>query len=268
MLAHFQRGSSEVDWCELNYVHSNSIAEFFNTISNAIFLVIPPFLMYLFRPYANRIGYGINVILLLMVVIGLCSAYFHATLSLVGQLLDELAILWVLMAAFALWAPRWLFQNGPFYGKRCRLAYIMATIGVMGTILGFIYPAANAFALMLLGIPWAGLLFTEVFRYPSKQVRRLGVFCIIWWFTALACWINDRIFCDMWKQLSFPYLHCGWHIFIFIASYIACVLSAYIYAASEFPQYKPSIMYWPGPTYHFAVPYVAVHENTDKDIHL
>lgn len=53
----------------------------------------------------------IHVIWVLLIVVGLSSAYFHATLSLIGQLLDEVAILWVCAAAFSMFYPTKYFPK-------------------------------------------------------------------------------------------------------------------------------------------------------------
>ena len=55
--------SSPVDWCEPNYVYSQHIAEFYNTISNGFFIILPPLLIYLHWPYAIVTGPGRPTIL-------------------------------------------------------------------------------------------------------------------------------------------------------------------------------------------------------------
>ena len=58
MWRHLERGSSPIDWCEENYSFSPHIAEFINTTSNVLFLVMPPFLMLLHRDYTRHCGHG------------------------------------------------------------------------------------------------------------------------------------------------------------------------------------------------------------------
>ena len=58
MWRHLERGSSPIDWCEENYSFSPHIAEFINTTSNVLFLVMPPFLMLLHRDYTKHCGHG------------------------------------------------------------------------------------------------------------------------------------------------------------------------------------------------------------------
>lgn len=69
--------------------------------------------MCLFKDYGRFVTPGIHLVWTLLIIVGLSSMYFHATLSLLGQLLDELAILWVFMAAYSLFCPK------RYYPKFC-----------------------------------------------------------------------------------------------------------------------------------------------------
>lgn len=159
-------------------------------LSNFLFLLLPPILIHLFRDYGHFINPAIHVIWVLLIVVGLSSAYFHATLSLIGQLLDELAILWVVAAAFALFFPKKFFPrclNGNRYvrfcgkndfllGSSCMIiimkyfihlfrklfSAVLAITASICTLLTFWAPAVNAFALMSLCIPTFALLYSAI----------------------------------------------------------------------------------------------------------
>lgn len=111
------RGSSPVDWCEGNYLHNSFIAETGNTVTNLVFLLYTPLLVFLSGQFARNIHRGIYIIWALYAFVGLSSAYFHATLSLLGQLLDELSILWLIASAFSMLIPS---ENFPNFIKRNR----------------------------------------------------------------------------------------------------------------------------------------------------
>jgi len=99
------------DWSELFVVSkSNHTPRYLPLsllqITNAIFVICPPILMCLFHPYGRRVTQRIHIVWGLMIVVGLSSAYFHGTLTLAGQLLDEYGIIWMVMACFAFWFPK------------------------------------------------------------------------------------------------------------------------------------------------------------------
>lgn len=54
-------------------------------LSNVVFLLLPPILMHLFKDYGRFVNPAIHLIWFLLMLVGISSAYFHATLSLMGN---------------------------------------------------------------------------------------------------------------------------------------------------------------------------------------
>ncbi|CAH0592647.1 unnamed protein product [Chrysodeixis includens] len=257
MWSHLERGSSPVDWCESNYSISPVIAEFVNTISNILFFLFPPVLIHLFQEYSKFFNPAINVLWVLLMVVGISSAYFHATLSLVGQLLDELAILWLFIGAFAMFLPKRYFPTF-LGGDRRRLAVCSCVVSVVCTCISVLHPAANSFALMTLAIPALALLYIELNLVKCARAYRLGLRCVAVSLLAIFCWTIDRMFCDAWLSIDFPYMHGVWHVLIFIASYTMLVLFAYFNVLEERPEQTPQLKYWPVDDFELGIPYISL----------
>ncbi|XP_031430979.1 alkaline ceramidase 1 [Clupea harengus] len=252
----FAYESSDVDWCEDNYRHSENVVEYFNTMSSFIFFVISPIMLYLLHPYAKERNLAVHLVWIMMIFVGLFSMYFHMTLSFMGQMLDELSIVWVLAIGYALWFPRRLFPS--FIKDRNSFAKMVLAVTVVTTLSSFVKPTANAYVLNCFGVHTLYSMCVEMRCCNDKRVLRLAKVSIGLWVLAISCWISDKFGCSFWQKLNFCYLHGVWHILIVVATAHGSTLIAYFDAHVEIPHSLPGIQYWPKDSWGLGLPYIAL----------
>ena len=90
----------------------------------------------------------------------------------------------------------------------------------------------------------------------DPQATYLGRRSVIFWFLAVVCWVSDRLYCEFWLSVGFPYLHSIFHVVMFIACYTAIVLFAYFEVKRNHPHEWPLIKYWPQESFELGIPYV------------
>uniref|UniRef100_A0A8C9YI77 Alkaline ceramidase n=1 Tax=Sander lucioperca TaxID=283035 RepID=A0A8C9YI77_SANLU len=235
--------SSEIDWCEDNYKYSEHVVEYFNTMSSFFFFIISPIMLYLLHPYAKERNLAIHMVWTMMIFVGLFSAYFHMTLSFVGQMLDELSILWVLALGYAVWFPRRLFPS--FIKERSTFSSLVLVVTVITTVSSFVKPTANAYVLNCFGL-------------HMLYALRLAKVSVALWVLAISCWISDRFGCSFWQRLNFCYLHGIWHILIVTAVAYGSTLIAYLDANYEIPYSLPGLQYWPCDKWAVGLPHIVL----------
>ena len=135
----------------------------------------------------------------------------------------------------------------------------------VSTYLGFLQPSINAFFLMTLGVPATSLLVYNLRSEEEARVTSLGKRSVVFWVAGVLSWISDRMCCDMWLRLGFPYLHGFWHVLIFLAAYTAVVLFAYYDVKINHPLDEAIIRYWPLDTFEFGIPYVQLKHSQLKN---
>lgn len=252
----FVRHTSPHDWCERNYVHSDYVAEYYNTLSNLPFIAIAAFQLYLCQSYAKHVTKHIVSLWILMAFVGFGSAYYHATLSLAGQIIDELSIFYLIMGCTATIVPRWRYSRPCllgylFHGDAERWRTVFYTIMVIGTFLSWLAPALNAAILLTFSFPLTVHLVQDLNVTTSSTTWRLSSAMILWWILAVAIWIMDKYKCEelveMFGVNDFPYpeFHAWWHIGACVSAYSAIVLAQLSFAHAEAPELNAQIRYYP-----------------------
>ncbi|XP_010201820.1 alkaline ceramidase 1 [Colius striatus] len=254
----FSYQSAEVDWCESNFQRSKVIAEYYNTISNISFFILSPTVLYLNRQYCQQHALPSYLLSGLLFCVGISSTYFHMTLSYVGQLLDELSILWALAAAYAFLYPKIYFPR--FIKTRKQFYWLSGVITVICTLMSFIKPALNAYMLNCIAFHLLYMTRRELKKCNDKKVHRMAAVMVMWWVLAITSWISDRWLCGFWQAINFPYLHSFWHVLIAISLLYCFPLTMYFYVIYEMPSFKPKLSYWPSESWPVVVPYVVLEQ--------
>lgn len=188
--------SSSIDWCETNYKKSIYIAEFWNSITSISFIFIPLILKYKYDESMNlKREYDFSRFTALF--IGLTSFYFHSTLSLLGQILDEASLLILLIGCL------WLFF-------KLNTFKVVISICILLPLL-FFEPELNAYLLIIGGSISVYLIKKHSkLKLNYKQYKLASLLFIL----GIVSWILDKI-CFQ-NYFSF---HALWHILTCLSMY-------------------------------------------------
>uniref|UniRef100_A0A8D2JFQ6 Alkaline ceramidase n=1 Tax=Varanus komodoensis TaxID=61221 RepID=A0A8D2JFQ6_VARKO len=198
----FAYQSAEVDWCERNFEHSENIAEYYNTYSSIIFFILSPVILKLNVDYVNYRPEPLRCFSVMQMLIGLFSIYFHMTLSYVGQLLDELSILWGLSVCYGCWFPPRYFPG--FIKNREQFLWLLAVMTILCTFLSFVKPVFNAYLLNCIALH---LFYMTYLDCNNPRVHHLAVSMAILWGIAISCWLVDKLLCGFCQKINFTYFH-------------------------------------------------------------
>ncbi|XP_061456903.1 alkaline ceramidase 1 isoform X2 [Rhineura floridana] len=215
-----------------------------------------PLIVWMSPQYMNYSPVPVQGLAILQVFIGVFSIYFHMTLSYAGQLLDEIAILWTMGWCYAFWFPMRHFPG--FIKNREQFMSLVAILTVLSSLMTFLKPALNAYALNCIAFHIVYSTCVEVRKCNNPRVHRLFATMVAWWIISISCWLTDKFLCGVCQKVSFSYFHSFWHVFISVALFYCANVCMYFDVAFELPSAEPDVEYWPSNTSFISMPYISL----------
>ncbi|KAI8058649.1 alkaline phytoceramidase family protein [Gilbertella persicaria] len=199
--------TSSVDWCEENYIHSEYIAEFWNTLSSLAMVALGWLGVAL---HHKSLGWRLSAGYLLIVIVGIGSMLFHATLQFEHQMWDEVPMVWT--ACYLMWVL--LSEHGyqsQYHTIGISLYCALATFVTSqnkGTTQFYMFQ--SSFGIVM----WTDLYFVYKIYYHTqlahiKQLFHQGVYLLV---LAISVWLFDANLCFVYAYLPNPQLHAWWHL--------------------------------------------------------
>lgn len=214
--------TATIDWCEENYVVSQYIAEYVNTLTNAAFIALAFFALR--NAAKNKLELRFVLSALGFSVVGIGSWLFHMTLRYEFQLLDELPMI------YGTCIPCWnVFQTNASksYSRKLAVGIASGALLLTAVYLHFKNPTIHQAAYGLLN----ALIIIQSYRLTRTYVKDPAVLKdfdymlvsgLCQFLFGYFLWNLDIHFCDFWRSLrhtvGLPYGlilegHGWWHLF-------------------------------------------------------
>jgi len=193
--------TSSIDWCERNHQLSFYIAEFFNSTSNVV-TVLAGFLLYI-QAHMMKLEARYKLAALFLVLVGLGSFAFHATLQFEAQLFDELPMLFMQLVYSYIVMETFTTR----FAKA--LPWVTWTFGLVYSVLHVYYRLVIVFHIVFGASLLPGVLFPIRFASRDPIVKMLYTKAMVSFSMSFALWKIDQVFCPDIEKL---YLHAFWHV--------------------------------------------------------
>lgn len=247
--------TATIDWCEENYVVSYYIAEFWNTISNAVMIFAPLIMMVIgiLEKHEKRFVYSFAAI----IVVGIGSWLFHMTLLYSMQLMDELPMIWG--SAFIIYSM-YMMKSDPDEDN----ILLQVLLSAYCFIITVVYIVINepVFHEAAYGLMVFTMLGMAIYRTISMQCNVvLFVVSIGTYALGFFLWNIDNWYCDNLRYVrgKIPYsgmlfqLHAWWHVFAGLGTYLSLLFA--VHTRYLYLQCKVELKFFYG-----FFPYVTVKE--------
>ena len=191
---------SSISFCEEDYIRSEYIAEYYNTISGLAYSLVG--MWYLNTSLSKETCYS-------LIALGLSTSLFHGTMRYYGQMADEISMLLV-----SYYLIKEVHRDMPIELLGVILSsYLMAFD--MFPIFFLMFMSLQCYLHLLtdevlkeLDGDWKKVWISKLINYKNYSVLIGGVF-----------WGIDIFLCE---HVTFKYYHALWHIFTAISLWFGC----------------------------------------------
>ena len=207
------------DWCEPNYAKSPYIAEFWNTISNLMYILFA-FNLLIHKERFNKINKlkqfkSVNLIIYSMLILGLSSGAFHATLKYWPQFMDRLFCL-IPLLGFKIGFNEIGVTSSSYNFALENTAHV-SILSIVSHCICSIIAVFIMFEMYTLYLAihnlYTGYMMTKAIR--MKEINHHSIKAVIYIMIGLIAWILDSVTCGFFiERFGFiPHFHAQWHLF-------------------------------------------------------